>query len=181
METAQLWCKCLRIFFQIITALFPAFLIIFWLIPETVISFINYIPVIIPTDHYTVHNWHLDTKIMGALVSFIPGGFTIFMFYKLSRLFKLYEQGIFFTPANIRLIRKIAIAMLMKELIFPFYIALLYLILTKDFPQERHFLPIDVSNANFTVVVTGVLIIIISKVTLMAIKAREPETAKKLI
>lgn len=173
METARHWCKCLRIFFQIFVALFPAFVILFWLVPKALSDFLHYVPLTIPVDHDLMPLWHLDTRIMAGLLSFIPAGFTLFIFYHLSRLFKLYEEGIFLSRNNIRLIRKIGIALLFKELIFPFYLFLLYYVLTRDFPKAERWVPLDFTSANFTVIITGILIVIITKVTLLALKAKE--------
>ena len=178
MEFTKLWCRCLRIFFQILTFFFPIFLIVFWIIPETIFGVINYLPVILPIDSYTVGHWHISTKILGAFISFIPGGFTVFIFFKLSRLFRLYEQGIFLSPRTLILTRKVGVAILCKELLFPFYIAGLYYVLTKDYPGERHFLPVTMNNANFTVIAIACLIIIISNISLKALKVLEAQQAE---
>jgi Protein of unknown function (DUF2975) len=173
MELTKLWCRCLRIFFQMMTFFFPIFVIVFWLIPETILGFINYLPVMLPIDHYTVSHWQVSTKLLGAFVSLIPGGFTVFIFFKLSKLFRLYEEGIFLSERTLRLVRKVGIAILCKELLFPFYIVVLYYILTKDYPGERHFLPITMTNANFTVIAIACLIIIISNISLKALLVLE--------
>jgi hypothetical protein len=173
MEFTKLWCRCLRIFFQIMTFFFPVFLVVFWIIPETIFGVINYLPVILPIDSYTVGHWQISTKLLGAFISFIPGGFTVFIFLKLSKLFRLYEEGIFLSPRTLRLVRKIGVAVLCKELLFPFYIVVLYYVVTKDYPSERHFLPVSFSNANFTVIVMACLIIIISNISLKALKVLE--------
>ena len=116
------------------------------------------------------------TRLQGWLVNLIPTAIEMFSFYCLIRLFKLYEQQKIFTADNVRYIRNIGIAFILNELINPFIQALTSLIMTAHNGPGKHIVAISITSYNFTNIIIGVIILMISWVMSEACKLQEEQT-----
>lgn len=102
------------------------------------------------------------TKLLGFLVSCIPVGIDMLIFYFLIQLFKLYERGEIFTRNNVKYIRNIGYAMLGSQLIQPIYQALMTFILTMNNPKGHRLISIGFGTTDIMLLLTALIIILIS-------------------
>ncbi|HEX2548669.1 MAG TPA: DUF2975 domain-containing protein [Gammaproteobacteria bacterium] len=176
-----------KILFQIIFILLPVSLIVSWIYAPnefvTLVGFIklNAIPVnyagmhtytnpgleFLPstqgvTDKAILHTLTLGDKVIGCLVSFIPLIINMYIVYALIQLFKLYEKGEIFTLKHIQWIRHIAYALLIGQIIQPFYQFAMGIVLTHNNPPHHRYASITLDQTNIGILLTALLIILIS-------------------
>lgn len=170
MQKIQKWSHFIRIFFQIIFIAVPIAALIFgfaeWIFPDAglpstnniaiSLSNLNHPPVTTSTPYFT--------RIICFMLSLIPSSITMFGFYHLIRLFKLYELGQIFTIDNIRHIKICAYSVL-SWFIADFIIhTLTVLALTINNPVGQITLSINFSFTHFSTLVISIIAIIIAQV-----------------
>lgn len=167
-----------RLVFQIIFLAIPVLLIISWVYaPEKLVLLagsikLNAIPASYNGSHiYTaqglpeksiLHTLSIGEKSLGCLISAIPMMVKMFILYLLIKLFKLYENGDIFSISHVRYIRKIGYALLMGQLIEPFYQFAMGFVLTMRNPPHHHYAAITLDQTNIGILLTALLVILIS-------------------
>lgn len=180
-----------RVVFQIIFVALPVLLIISWAYAPsefvTLMGFIklNAIPATYSGMHaYTaqgvpekaiLHVLSYKEKMAGGLVSAIPLVIQMFILYSLINLFKLYEKGEIFSIKHVKAIRNIGFALLLGQLIEPFYQFVMGIVLTINNPPHHHFAAITLDQTNIGILLTALLVILISWIMAEGCKLREEQ------
>jgi hypothetical protein len=191
MDRIKLVSLFFRIVFQIIFIALPVLLIVSWIyapnelillagfiklnaIPATYSGMHTYIPHNAP-EKVILHTLSLDEKSVGCLISTIPMIIEMFIVYLLIKLFKLYEKGEFFSINHVRYIRNIGYALLVGQLVEPFYQFVMGLVLTLNNPPHHHYAAITLDQINIGILFTALLVILISWIMAEGCKLREEQ------
>jgi hypothetical protein len=170
-----------RVFFQILFIAIPVIQLIGWMhAPSPIVTLGGMINMTIIPNEYEKHIFHVLTtseKMMGFLVSVVPMAIELFILYSLIKLFRLYEQAEIFSINNVRYIRNIGYALLIGQLIQPFYQVVMGLVLTLGNPVGHHlrFVAITLDQTNIGIILTGLLVILISWIMAEGCKLREEQ------
>lgn len=168
-----------RIVFQIIFIALPVLLIISWIYAPNELGFlIGIFRVDAIPDVYRdsiLHPLTAAEKISGCLVSSIPMMIQLFVFYCLIKLFKLYEIGKIFSLYHVKYIRNIGYALLMGQLIQPFYQFVMGFVLTRNNPHHYRYAKVTFTQNNVGILLIALLIILISWIMAEGYKLQEEQ------
>lgn len=114
-------------------------------------------------------------KIIGCLVSAVPTMLEMFILYFLIQLFKLYEKGEIFSVKHVNTLRYIGYALLMTQLIEPFYQFAMGLVLTLNNPPHHHYAAVSLSQKNIGILLISLMVILISWIMAEGYKLREEQ------
>lgn len=117
-------------------------------------------------DHLPLieHPLTMQLRLIGMMISLVPLSIQLLMYYNFINLFLLYERGIYFDIENVSVIRKIGIFVLLSQLASPFVEAATSTLLTWQNSPGRHLARISFETNNLGLIVTGMLIILISRI-----------------
>ena len=104
-----------KAFFALLV-IYPLTIIILWLTGpnfQLAGNGINMYPESLPI----LYSMGLSTKLLGILVSAIPAGLVILIFFYLQRLFGFYRQREIFTLEAVKTIKRIAYVLLIKQFV----------------------------------------------------------------
>jgi len=101
-------------------------------------------------------------RLAGFLVSLIPAGITVMVCFYLSQLFAIFEKMEFFSEASVGSIRKIGWTLLIGQMIHPFYVALMTLVLSISNPAGERFIAVELGAAELKMIAIAAGIILIS-------------------
>jgi hypothetical protein len=96
--------------------------------------------------------------------SMLTGSAVMYIFRSLSRLFNLYGAGKIFGAENVACYRSIGLALIVQQLVSLPEGALLTLILSWTNPEGERFISMGVDDANISLVVVGLMVILISRI-----------------
>lgn len=180
-----------RLVFQIIFIALPVLLIISWVYaPDELVLLVGFIKLnAIPATYsgmhtYTaqglpekaiLHTLSIGEKSLGCLVSAIPMMIKMFLLYCLIKLFKLYENGDIFSINHVKYIRNIGYALLIGQLIEPFYQFAMGFVLTMHNPPHHRFAAITLDQTNIGILLTALLVILISWIMAEGCNLREEQ------
>jgi len=187
-----------RIIFQIIFVVLPISLVITWLYAPDDLALTSFIKLnAIPASYsglhtyttpgihtYTnqgvlkkaiLHTLSTNEKVLGCLVSAIPMAIEMCILYFLIKLFKLYESEEIFSLNHVRYISNIGYALLIDQLIEPFYQFIMGLILTMHNPPHHRYAAIVLGQTNIGILLTALLVILISWIMAEGCKLREEQ------
>lgn len=169
--------KCVSLFFRVLFQITFVSLIgaqiIGWIVAPTVGGFFN----VIPTSYQflVLHSLSLNTKIAGFFVSSIPLAIKLLVLYSLIKLFRLYEQHEFFSAKNVLYIRNTGYALLLFEVAKPLTDFLLGFVLTSGNPPGYRIATITFDDANISVILTALMIILNSWIMSEGCKLKEEQ------
>lgn len=174
-----------KILFQIIFVALPILLIIAWVSsPDSIVLFggiinMSFIPRAYSSagshGNSILHVLSTNERLMGFCLSAIPMMVQLYIVYSLIKLFQLYQNGIIFSLKNVKYIRNIGYALLIGQLINPFYEGLMGLVLTLHNPPGHRFATITLDQTNLGIIFTGLLIILISWIMAEGCKLQEEQ------
>lgn len=180
-----------RVVFQIIFFLLPISLIVSWIYaPDNLVLLTGFIRLdAIPATYsgmhtYTatglpekaiLHTLSIGEKSLGCLISAIPMMVKMVILFFLIKLFKLYEKGEIFSLNHVRYIRNIGYALLIGQLIEPFYQFALGIVLTIHNPPHHRFATITLDQTNIGILLTALLVILISWIMAEGCRLREEQ------
>jgi hypothetical protein len=168
-----------RIVFQIIFVGLPILFIMSWVYAPNELGLLigiirlNAIPS--AYSHSILHTLSASEKSLGCLVSTIPFLVEMFVIYFLIKLFKLYEQGEIFSIQHVKYIRNIGYALLIGQLIQPFYQFAMGLVLTLNNPPHHRYATITLDQTNIGILLTALLVILISWIMAEGCKLHEEQ------
>ena len=161
------------LFFTILIVLMPLYNILFWMfinyLPETLIT-VNTTPV--PLANYELP---LTIRFIGLLASFLPLSARIYGIVNLRRIFALYRKNIIFSYAHVECFRKSGVALILWMVAGMVYKSISGVLLTLGNPPGQRVLKVEFSSADFTALVIGLLILVISWVMEEARKLEEEQ------
>lgn len=180
-----------RLVFQIIFIALPILLIMSWIVaPDELILLAGFIKInAIPATYSGMHTFtaqgipekailhtlSIGEKSLGCLVSMIPMMVEMFILYYLIKLFKLYENGDIFSLHHVRYIRNIGYALLIGQLIEPFYQFVMGAVLTLHNPPHHRYAAITLDQTNIGILLTALLVILISWIMAEGCKLHEEQ------
>ena len=163
MNKVQLISKCLKLIFATCVILLPLLQVAFWsyadqtLIQNASGQVLAYgIP--LPSLEVPV----AEIKFLCFLISMVPIGITMAVFFLLSKLFSLYSKGIIFELSNVTLIKKIAYLLLIKAVIGPIYEAAITAAWTMNNPVGERMVRITTQTINLTEIITVLTVFVIA-------------------
>lgn len=118
-----------------------------------------------------------STKFIGFLISLIPVAFQTVALALLVRLFGLFERFEFFSQESVTCIRKLGFCLLIGQLVYPFYIALITLALTINNAPGERYISAAFGTEQMNLVVIATIIILISWVMNEGRKLQEEQAA----
>jgi hypothetical protein len=162
--------QCVSKFFRLLLQIFflvsiPIFILGWLNAPYPLHLFVhsiklNFIPHVYV--HHILHPLSAGEKILAFAVSSIPFAITLFILWSLIKLFKLYEQGKIFTLHNVHCYRNIAYALFLSQAIHPIYEFVMGLVLTLHNPKGQRIAAISLDQANFSIILIALFMILIS-------------------
>ncbi len=168
----------LRTLFQIIIVVLPIIALIQWIAaPKPIVLMHNIIVFdsISKLGYPVLHTLGFGEKFCGFLLNLIPLGINLLALGFLVKLFSLYEKGEIFSLKNVAYIRNIGYALLVGQLINPFYEMLMGLVLTLGNPPGQRMIAVTVNGTNLRTIVISVMIILISWIMTEGYKLREEQ------
>lgn len=179
MEKIQRVSLFFRIVFQIIFIALPITLVMSWIYaPEQLLLLSGALKFdAIPENYKTslLHTLTLNEKLLGGLASAVPMIVYMYILLMLIKLFRLYGKGEIFSMAHVKYISKIGYALLITQLIEPFYQFGMGFILTMNNPHGHRFASITLDQTNGGVLLTALLVILISWIMREGYKLREEQ------
>lgn len=167
-----------RLIFQIVFIALPVLLIASWIVaPDELVLLIGIFRLNpIPAAYHgaILHTLTISEKTLGFLVSSIPMIVQMLVLYFLIKLFKLYEKGNIFSIQHVRYIRNIGYALLIGQLIQPFYQFVMGF-LTLHNPPHHRFAAITLDQTNIGMILTALLVILISWIMAEGCKLHEEQ------
>lgn len=115
------------------------------------------------------------TKLLGFLLSCIPTGITLGIYYCLIKLFSLYERAEIFTALNVNYIKKIGYLLLAGALIEPLYEVLLTFTLAFHAEHGHRIATASFGSTNISEIVMALMIILVSWVMTEGCKLRDEQ------
>jgi len=112
--------------------------------------------------NYNVSGLSWVHQIIIFMICAAPVSIAVFICNRIAQLFRLYEQGILFEVANIKLIKSIGIYMIVGELVQLIYQPLVTYALTCMKPAGQHMVIVEFGTPNFAALVTGFVIVMAS-------------------
>lgn len=118
---------------------------------------------VLPSTKVLNPHFSILHRLIILCIEFLSLSMTWFIFYKLAKLFALYEKGILFEEENIKLIKGISIFMLIGEFMQILCQPMLNIALTYyNPPVSNRIIPIGIGTANITTLVTALIILMAS-------------------
>ncbi|HSW94096.1 MAG TPA: DUF2975 domain-containing protein [Gammaproteobacteria bacterium] len=167
-----------RVVFQVIFIALPILLVIGWAYAPNDVEFLagifkfNAVPDAYSGMHVyatgelaeksILHTLSIGEKTLACVISVIPVMIKMAVLYFLVKLFKLYERGNIFSKDHVKYIRNIGYALLIGQLIQPFYQFAMGFVLTLNNPPHHRYAAITFDQTNLGVLFTALLVILIS-------------------
>jgi hypothetical protein len=174
-----------RVVFQILFIVLPVLLIIGWMsASQSLVMLHGIIEMDFIPRAYTatiahgsdiLHVLTPEEKILGFCIAVIPLLIELYILYSLIKLFKLYEKNEIFSLKHVRYIKKIGYALLIGQIIHPFYEGLMGLVLTWHNPPGAHLIKVTLDQTNIGILFTALLVILISWIMAEGYKLREEQ------
>jgi hypothetical protein len=122
-----------------------------------------------------LHSLTVKEKIIGCLISMIPTFISMFITYSLIKLFDLYAKGDIFSIKHVKYIRNIGYALLLGQIIEPFYQFAMGVVLTMNNPIHYRYASITLDQNNVGILLTSLLVILISWIMAEGYQLREEQ------
>ena len=172
-----------RVLFQFVFIAYPILLISCWInAPEPLTMLAHVFEInVIPRAYSSkgimpiLHTLSVNEKLMGFFVSLVPLAIELFVLHCLIKLFRLYERGEIFSLNNVTYIKNIGYALLLGQLINPFYQGIMGVVLTMRNPPGHRYAGITFDQTNLGIVLTALLVILISWVMAEGCRLREEQ------
>lgn len=171
--------KLFRILFQIAFIMQPILLCVFGynlLFNHFLgISQLNFTMIFFPPARHVIFPLSQSTQLYAFLLSTIPVIISELMLYFLIKLFYLYEKAEIFTLQSVQYIRYVGYALLIGQIINPFYQFTSGVILTWNNPPGQHYAEITFTGSNMATILVALLIILISWIMTEGYKLQEEQ------
>jgi hypothetical protein len=165
-----------RLFFLAAFIMLPLILAMFWINAPNPVGFPKAgFPVSFTDGVEILHTLSNTTKFYGFLICLIPIGFMEYVFYCLVKLFSLYEKAEIFSIKSVNYIKKIGQALLLSQLLNPFYDALKTLNLSWGNPHGHRFISISIDGTNIGIILMALMTILISWIMAEGCRLREEQ------
>ena len=157
-ERIQRTSRRLRFLLVTIACLMPGLNALVWL-------FMNRFPEILyrkMLPYFVTIPLPLSSRLMGFMVVMIPTGVAMCGAYYLIRLFRLYEKGHIYTPANVYCFRKLSRVLIWWFAAGIVHRSLLSIVLTLHNPLGQRMLTVELGSPDLTALLLGGILAIIA-------------------
>ncbi len=169
MERIRKASRRLGMVFKLAVPLTPCIVALFWLLVEHNRLMQQQLPVVLDP------NLPGMAKVWGFVVSMVPGAVLMYILVQLSRLFRHYEQGHFFTRANVAIFHRLGWSVLAWAAGDFLHITGLGIVLTLHRPAGQRLLVVNITSDQVLVVLIGLVVLTISWVMDEARKIEEEQ------
>lgn len=151
--------------------------VIGWIYAPNELALLNHMITfnVIPNHYPILHTLTITEKLLGFTVSLVPITVTLVGLAYLTRLFSMYAQGNLFDKKNVIYIKRIAYALIISQIINPFYQLCMGFVLTKGNPIGHRVMSITLDQTNIALVLLAGLIIVIAWMTAEGFRLREEQ------
>ena len=161
--------KCFRWLFTMLAVAMPLVAFAYWMA-------FNHVPQeFIPLPAEAMVELPVATRLYGFIVSMLPVGVAIAAMHVLSRLFRLYEQGIVFSTTTVKYYRHLGIIIMLWVLASFLYLPMLSHVLTYLNPPDHRVIVAQFGMSDLAALLMGGVIILISWVMDEARKLEEEQ------
>jgi hypothetical protein len=152
--------------FRIVFFLYPVATLCLWLWadPSGPEHWTGFDPIGTVLGGHPVREFGMWQRVACFGASMLTGGAVMYVFSKLSRLFTLYARGEFFGPGNVACYRSIGYGLIVQQILSLPEGGLLALALTWNNPAGERLFTLGVDDANVSLVVVGLMIILVSRI-----------------
>ena len=152
--------------FRAVFYLYPVAMLCLWLWvdPAGEVNWTGLDPIGSVLGGYPVHEFGMWQRVACFGASMLTGGAVMYVFSRLSRLFDLYARGEFFGPGNVAYYRSIGYGLIIQQALSLPEGGLLALALTWNNPVGERIFTLGVDDANVSLVVVGLMIILVSRI-----------------
>ena len=151
--------------FRAVFYLYPAAMLCLWLLVDPAGGhWTGFDPVGAVLGDHPVREFGVWQRVACFGASMLSGGAVMYVFARLSRLFGLYARGEFFGPGNVACYRSIGYALIVQQALSLPEGGLLALALTWNNPVGERLFTLGVDDANVSLVVVGLMIILVSRI-----------------
>jgi len=146
--------------FTVLLVVTPLCYVFFWIfinqIPETLVT------VNMPAQPLVKNHLSLHLRLWGFLASLLPLSAQMYGLLNLKRLFAYYKEGVIFTYGHVECLRNIGRALLFWVVFGMVYKTAYTLLFSLGNPPGQRILEIGFSSTDFTALVIGSIILVIS-------------------
>ena len=138
----------------------PIFYLLTWL-------FIDRLPPLVGDLNHTyevVGGYTLLMRFLGFAASMLKGSAVMYAILILIKLFRLYENGVFFSSDNVSCFKKISTALIWWVIAGIVATPLISVILTMNNPPGQHVLALSFQSADFTALIVGGMLRVVAGV-----------------
>ena len=150
------------VFILIMTALPILNIVFWWHVPNalTLQGYLTFTP--LPDGVKVLHTLSVATKFIGFMMTLIPVGLQMLVCFFLFTLFHRFAQRRIFTIDNVVAVKRVAITILVSQLINPVYQLLISGLLTWQNPVGKGVAQIELTGANIGLLLMALLIVFTS-------------------
>lgn len=171
MKNIDITCKCLSIFFRLVTFALPIFVSYLMLFNLELAFNIGFFSKVIGFEAIkNIDLFSISERVYILAMTLVDTVFTIVTFYFLSKLFRNYSQKKYFELNTIKIIKKIASFILLTQLISPFYQAAITYFLTIHNDVGNHLISISVGSDSIGFLIIGIVLFVAAHITEQARK-----------
>lgn len=133
----------------------------------------------LPSFGTTMHWQELTSlqRFLGFLISMIPLAFSMASLAYLSKLFGSFERLSLFEKENTKILQKAGWALVLGQIVYPFYMAALSITLTYRNPVGQRNISIGFGGAQLEILAIGLSILLVSWIFGEAVKLQEEQAA----
>jgi uncharacterized membrane protein len=147
-----------RLFFQFLVILTPVLVCMNWSNWDLWHQFAH-----VDQEPYgtSIQSLHFSSRFLAIVTSMIPASLWMAALFYLSRLFRLYEQDLFFTQNNVNCIKNIGYALFAQAIARFLTEPILSLVVTMNNPPGKRLISISFGTPDiYSLVISGVVIIV---------------------
>lgn len=166
MDTITKPSRRFAILFRVLFYIHPVILFVFWMSfdPTDTTGWLGFKTLSILSENGPVPDIDTWQRIACFGVAMLPGAAIMYVYLALSRLFGLYGRGVFFGKENVSCYRSIAYGLIAQQFLFVVEETVQTLLLTIRNPEGQRMLSVGFDDANVSLIVVGLMIILISRI-----------------
>ena len=116
-------------------------------------------------------------RFLGFLINLLPLSFSIAALANLARLFDSFQRGRLFERKNVRFVKRAGWMLIIGQLIYPLYCALLSMALTFQHPVGHRMISVALRSDQFEITLIGIAVLLVASLLDQAAKLQEDQEA----
>ncbi|WP_316898039.1 DUF2975 domain-containing protein [Pseudodesulfovibrio indicus] len=158
--------KRFAVLFRVLFFIHPVLLLVFWMYiyPTDSSGWLGFRALNVLSESGALPDIDLWQRLACFGAALLPGAAIMYVYLVLSRLFTLYAHGVFFGKGNVSCYRAIAYGLIAQQFLFMAEEALQTLLLTIRNPEGERLISVGFDDANVSLLIVGLMIILISRI-----------------